>query len=83
MINGRKWWITGAMNPDAKVFIVMGKTDHGADRDPERHRRADPRVIPVPLFTKRYRLYPARLPGLSFEAVVRAALALWACALRL
>ncbi|MGB9012867.1 MAG: acyl-CoA dehydrogenase family protein, partial [Aeromicrobium sp.] len=35
VINGRKWWITGAMNPDCKVFIVMGKTDPSA----ERHRQ--------------------------------------------
>jgi acyl-CoA dehydrogenase len=27
VINGRKWWITGAMNPNAQIFIVMGKTD--------------------------------------------------------
>ncbi len=27
VINGTKWWITGAMNPNAKIFIVMGKTD--------------------------------------------------------
>jgi acyl-CoA dehydrogenase len=32
VLNGRKWWITGAMNPNAKVFIVMGKTDPSADR---------------------------------------------------
>ncbi|MGW4336433.1 acyl-CoA dehydrogenase family protein [Rhodococcus koreensis] len=32
VINGRKWWITGAMNPNAKIFIVMGKTDPDADR---------------------------------------------------
>ncbi|MRJ75865.1 acyl-CoA dehydrogenase [Aeromicrobium sp. SMF47] len=32
VINGRKWWITGAMNPDCKIFIVMGKTDPTADR---------------------------------------------------
>ncbi|MCW2768863.1 MAG: acyl-CoA dehydrogenase [Aeromicrobium sp.] len=32
VINGRKWWITGAMNPDCKIFIVMGKTDPEADR---------------------------------------------------
>ncbi|PKH37261.1 acyl-CoA dehydrogenase [Nocardioides alpinus] len=35
VINGRKWWITGAMNPNAKIFIVMGKTDP----DAERHRQ--------------------------------------------
>ena len=32
VINGRKWWITGAMNPNCAVFIVMGKTDPTADR---------------------------------------------------
>ncbi|GAC58344.1 hypothetical protein GOHSU_37_00400 [Gordonia hirsuta DSM 44140 = NBRC 16056] len=32
VINGRKWWITGAMSPNAKIFIVMGKTDPNADR---------------------------------------------------
>ena len=32
VINGRKWWITGAMNPNAKIFIVMGKTNPDADR---------------------------------------------------
>jgi acyl-CoA dehydrogenase len=32
LVNGRKWWITGAMNPNARVFVVMGKTDPAADR---------------------------------------------------
>ncbi len=32
VINGRKWWITGAMNPNARIFIVMGKTDPEAAR---------------------------------------------------
>jgi acyl-CoA dehydrogenase len=27
VINGRKWYISGAMNPDCAIFIVMGKTD--------------------------------------------------------
>ncbi|WP_128981719.1 acyl-CoA dehydrogenase family protein [Streptomyces roseicoloratus] len=27
VISGRKWYISGAMNPDCRVFIVMGKTD--------------------------------------------------------
>ncbi|HWU31630.1 MAG TPA: acyl-CoA dehydrogenase family protein, partial [Marmoricola sp.] len=35
VLNGRKWWITGAMNPNCKIFIVMGKTDPSA----ERHRQ--------------------------------------------
>jgi acyl-CoA dehydrogenase len=27
VINGRKWFISGAMNPRCQIFIVMGKTD--------------------------------------------------------
>jgi acyl-CoA dehydrogenase len=30
VISGRKWFISGAMNPDCKIFIVMGKTDPDA-----------------------------------------------------
>ena len=32
VINGTKWWSSGAMNPATKVYIVMGKTDPNADR---------------------------------------------------
>ena len=32
VINGRKWWSSGAMNPSTKVYIVMGKTDPTAQR---------------------------------------------------
>ena len=32
VINGRKWWSSGAMNPDTEVYIVMGKTNPDADR---------------------------------------------------
>ncbi|MGW1196248.1 acyl-CoA dehydrogenase family protein [Streptomyces sp. NPDC002536] len=31
VITGRKWYISGAMNPDCAVFIVMGKTDPDAE----------------------------------------------------
>ena len=27
VINGRKWWSSGAMNPHCKIYILMGKTD--------------------------------------------------------
>ena len=27
VINGRKWWISGAADPRCQIFIVMGKTD--------------------------------------------------------
>jgi acyl-CoA dehydrogenase len=30
VINGRKWYISGAMNPNCKIFIVMGKSDPDA-----------------------------------------------------
>jgi acyl-CoA dehydrogenase len=30
VINGRKWWISGAADQRCEVFIVMGKTDPGA-----------------------------------------------------
>jgi len=32
LLNGRKWWITGAPHPLCKIFIVMGKTDPNAAR---------------------------------------------------
>lgn len=32
VINGRKWWSSGAMNPHCKVYIVMGKTDFSAQK---------------------------------------------------
>ncbi|MET7967101.1 acyl-CoA dehydrogenase family protein [Micromonospora sp. NPDC005305] len=42
VINGRKWWITGAMNPNARILIVMGKTDPQA----ERHRQQSMVLVP-------------------------------------
>jgi acyl-CoA dehydrogenase len=32
VINGHKWWISGAGDPRCKVFITMGKTDPDAPR---------------------------------------------------
>ena len=32
VLNGRMWWITGAMNPNCAIFIVMGKTNPDAAR---------------------------------------------------
>jgi acyl-CoA dehydrogenase len=42
VLNGRKWWITGAMNPHAEIFIVMGKTDPSASR----HRQQSMVLVP-------------------------------------
>ncbi|MCH8301306.1 MAG: acyl-CoA dehydrogenase family protein, partial [Proteobacteria bacterium] len=32
LINGRKWWTSGAMDPRCRILIFMGKTDPEADR---------------------------------------------------
>ncbi|MEV7286461.1 acyl-CoA dehydrogenase family protein [Streptomyces sp. NPDC093252] len=37
VVTGRKWYISGAMNPDCAVFIVMGKTDPDGP-DPRRQQ---------------------------------------------
>lgn len=46
VINGRKWFITGALNPDAELFIVMGKTDPSADRHQQQSQIIVPRSTP-------------------------------------
>ena len=46
VVNGTKWWITGAMNPDAEIFIVMGKTDSTADRHRQQSQILVPRDTP-------------------------------------
>jgi acyl-CoA dehydrogenase len=42
LINGHKWWISGAGDPRCKLFIVMGKTDPSADR----HRQQSMILVP-------------------------------------
>src|SRR5579863_1941521 len=37
VINGRKWWSSGAMSSDCKIFIVMGVTGYEADGSHRRH----------------------------------------------
>ncbi|MGJ7905912.1 acyl-CoA dehydrogenase family protein [Actinopolyspora sp. H202] len=43
VITGRKWWSSGAMNPNCRVLIVMGKTDP----DAEQHRQQSMVLVPV------------------------------------
>ncbi|MEN3971892.1 acyl-CoA dehydrogenase family protein [Sphingomicrobium sp. XHP0235] len=43
IIDGRKWWSSGAGDPRAKLAIVMGKTD------PEEHRYKQQSMILMPL----------------------------------
>jgi acyl-CoA dehydrogenase len=42
LINGRKWWTSGAMSPRCKLLIVMGVSDP----DAERHRRQSMILVP-------------------------------------
>jgi acyl-CoA dehydrogenase len=43
VINGRKWWSSGAPDPRCKLFIFMGKTDPG---NPNRHVQQSMILIP-------------------------------------
>ena len=52
VINGRKWFISGAMNPNAQVLIVMGKTDPTADRHRQQSMILVPRDTPGITFVR-------------------------------
>jgi acyl-CoA dehydrogenase len=43
VLNGRKWWSSGAGDPRCKVAIVMGKTDREADK----HRQQSMVLMPL------------------------------------
>jgi acyl-CoA dehydrogenase len=43
VVNGRKWWITGAMSPRCKVAIVMGKSDPAAPK----HKQQSMILVPM------------------------------------
>lgn len=42
VVNGTKWWISGAADPRCQIFIVMGKTDPSADQ----HRQQSMVLVP-------------------------------------
>ncbi|CDH50044.1 acyl-dehydrogenase family member 11 [Lichtheimia corymbifera JMRC:FSU:9682] len=44
VINGRKWWITGAGDPRCAVFLVMGKSD---PKNTNRHRQQSLVIVPA------------------------------------
>ena len=43
VINGRKWWTSGAMDPRCQLLIFMGKTD---PENPDRHRQQSMVLVP-------------------------------------
>jgi acyl-CoA dehydrogenase len=45
VINGHKWWISGAPDPRCKVFIVMGKSD---PTNPDRYKQQSMILVPNP-----------------------------------
>jgi len=44
VVNGRKWWTTGANSPLCKLIILMGKTD---PQNPNRHRQQSMVLLPI------------------------------------
>jgi acyl-CoA dehydrogenase len=45
VINGRKWWTSGALDPRCKIMIVMGQSD---PENPDRYRRQSMILVPLP-----------------------------------
>jgi acyl-CoA dehydrogenase len=43
VLNGRKWWISGAMRERCKIFIVMGKTN---PEHPDKHKQQSMILVP-------------------------------------
>jgi acyl-CoA dehydrogenase len=44
VINGRKWWSSGAGDPRCRIFILMGKTDPD---NPDRHKQQSMILVPA------------------------------------
>ncbi|MGP6159133.1 MAG: acyl-CoA dehydrogenase family protein [Vulcanimicrobiaceae bacterium] len=53
VVNGRKWWTTGALDPRCEILIVMGKTD------PSGPRHLQQSMILVPMDTPGVRIVRA------------------------
>ncbi|MCP4469472.1 MAG: acyl-CoA dehydrogenase [Gammaproteobacteria bacterium] len=75
VLNGRKWFITGAMNSQTRLFIVMGKSDpDNADRHKQQTQLLVPRGTPGitlvrPLTTLGYDDAPLGHAEILFENV--------------
>jgi acyl-CoA dehydrogenase len=50
VLNGRKWWTTNALHPNARILVVMGKTN------PEAPTRKQQSMVLVPLETPGVRI---------------------------
>jgi acyl-CoA dehydrogenase len=57
VINGRKWWSSGAMDPRCKILIVMGKTNPEAPRHRQQSMILVPRDTPGVTIKRGMRVY--------------------------
>src|SRR3546814_6537329 len=71
VINGTKWWSSGAGDPRCKVAIVMGKTDFAAKRHAQQSMVLMPLAAPgvtilrhLPVFGYRSEEHTSELPSL-------------------
>ena len=60
VLNGRKWWTTGATHPHTKILIFMGKTDPAAPK----HKQQS--MVLVPIDTPGVRIV-RRLPVFGYD----------------
>src|SRR5690606_20814463 len=61
VINGRKWWSSGAGDPRCKIFIFMGKSD---PNNPDRSKQQP--MILIPADTPGLKI-PRRLPAFGYD----------------
>ncbi|MGH7690938.1 MAG: acyl-CoA dehydrogenase family protein, partial [Gemmatimonadaceae bacterium] len=47
VLNGRKWWISGALHPHCRIMIVMGKTSGWGPHPPPRHKQQSKILVPL------------------------------------
>ncbi|MGD0374963.1 MAG: acyl-CoA dehydrogenase family protein [Streptosporangiaceae bacterium] len=52
VINGRKWWSSGGMDPRCQILVVMGKSDPAADRHRQQSMILVPRDTPGVTFKR-------------------------------
>jgi acyl-CoA dehydrogenase len=57
VINGRKWWTSGAADPRCRILIVMGKTDPDADSYRQQSMVLVPRDAPGVTFVRDLSVY--------------------------
>jgi acyl-CoA dehydrogenase len=57
ILNGRKWWTTGAINPRCKIMLVMGKSNPENDRHHQHSTILVPRDTPGLTLVRELRVF--------------------------